>query len=85
MEPFLKATTPDGRICISVLVPEGAEEAGSEPVLFKCAVTLDGKNRIEELETEDQEKMISWVRRQMKEAMRRNALPQGEEPWPGSQ
>jgi hypothetical protein len=71
MERFFRATTPDGRIAVEVLVPEGSEEA--EAVLFKCSVRVDERDVIEELETVDQHKMILWVQRQMTEAMRRNA------------
>lgn len=65
-EPFFRATTPDGRIAVQVL------EAGT---LFDCTVTLDGKTVIEELKTEDQDKMFNWARRQMIEAMRRSVKP----------
>ena len=77
MEPLFKATTPDGRFSVTVLVPEGAEEA--EAILFKCSVTLDEKDVIEELETNDQDKMLSWMKRQMTEAMRRTETPKGED------
>ena len=65
-DPFFKATTPDGRIAVQV------QENGS---LFECTVTLDGKTVIEELKTEDQDKMFNWTRRQMVEAMRRCVKP----------
>jgi len=71
-ESLFKALTPDGRISVEVRVPEGASEAG-EGVLFTCLVTIDSKNVIEELVTEDQHKMVLWVQRQMTEAMRRSA------------
>jgi len=71
MEPFFRATTPDGRISVEVLVPEGSERA--EAVLFKCSVKVDERDVIEELETLDQHKMVLWVQRQMTEAMRRSA------------
>ena len=77
MEPFFRATTPDGRTSVEVLVPEGSEEA--EAVLFKCSVRVDGRDVIEELETVDQSKMLHWVRRQMVEAMRRNTPVVGGE------
>jgi len=71
MEPFFRATTPDGRISVEVLVPEGSERA--EAVLFKYSVKVDERDVIEELETLDQHKMVLWVQRQMTEAMRRSA------------
>jgi hypothetical protein len=70
VEPFFRATTPDGRISVEVLVPEGSE--GAEAVLFKCSVKVDERDVIEELETLEQNKMLQWVRRQMVEAMRRS-------------
>lgn len=73
MESLFKALTPDGRIAVEVKVP--TEAADAEAILFKCQVTIDGKNVIEELETNDENKMLSWMQRQMVEAMRRNAVP----------
>lgn len=61
-EPFFKATTPDDRISVEV------HENG---FTFDCTVTLDGKTIIEELHTDDQDKMFHWTKRQMIEAMRR--------------
>lgn len=68
-EPFFRAVTPDGRTAVVVRVPE---EDG-EVVVFSCSVIIDEKTVIESLETEDQEKMLSWARKQMSEAMRRTA------------
>ena len=66
-EPFFKATTPDDRIAVAV------QHDGSS---FNCTVTLDGKTVIEELRTEDQDRMLNWTKRQMVEAMRRCTKPE---------
>lgn len=65
-EPLLKATTPDGRTCVQVLENDGH---------FKCTVTVDSKTVIEELNTQDQDRMLLWAKRQMTQAMRRCAKP----------
>lgn len=60
--PIFSAATPDDRIVVKV-------EADGD--IFDCTVTLDGKTVLEQLRTEDQNKMLSWTKRQMVEAMRR--------------
>lgn len=64
---FFKATTPDDRVAVEVF------ECGDA---FRCTVTLDGTTVLEELQTEDQDKLLQWAQRQMTEAMRRCARPQ---------
>lgn len=63
METFFKATSPDDRWVIQVLM-DGEER-------FECSVTLDGKHIVEELETGDRDKMFRWTMKQMKEVSRR--------------
>jgi hypothetical protein len=71
MEPFFKAATPDDRTVIEVKVCE-IPSISNDTALFVCSVTLDGVSITESLRTVDQNKMISWMRKQMTEAMRRN-------------
>lgn len=64
-DPFFGATTPDGRWTIRV-----TEDA--EPGWYFASVVLDGLNVVDSLTTEDTNKLVHWVHRQMKEAMRRS-------------
>jgi hypothetical protein len=68
---FFKATTPDGRTVVEVKVPgDSVSEVGLE---FSCSVVLDGRlPALEELATTDKHEMVLWVKKQMKEAMRRS-------------
>ena len=67
-EPF-RLVTPDGRWAIEV----SEDEEGQ-----LCAiVVLDGKVTTESLFTDDDQKFINWVKRQMEEAMRRNNVQGG--------
>lgn len=68
-EPFFRAVTPDGRTAVVVRVPE---EEGAL-VVFSCSVTIDEKTVIASLETQDQQRMLRWAKKQMSEAMRRTA------------
>lgn len=63
METFFRATSPDDRWVIQVLVENDSR--------FECKVILDGRHVVEELNTEDSEEMARWAIRQMKEAARR--------------
>lgn len=73
-EPFFRAVTPDARTAVEVRVSEVSTDGIEDSVtLFSCAVTLDNKTVLESLETTDQKKMMSWMKRQMTEAMRRSA------------
>lgn len=63
METFFRATSPDDRWVIEVLM-ENEER-------FECRVILDGKHVVEELNTDDQDEMSRWTIKQMKEAVRR--------------
>jgi len=72
-EPLFRALTPDGRVSVEVRVPNESPEDGVG-VLFTCLVTVDSKTVMEELVTDDQQRMLSWVKRQMTEAMRRSAI-----------
>lgn len=64
-EPFFGAQSPDGRWIVRVADPEAKG-------LYFATVTLDGL-LIDSLTTEDTTKLISWTKRQMKEAMRRSS------------
>lgn len=68
MEPFFGAKTPDGRW--SVRVAEAPEHGEG---WYFASVTLDDANIVESLTTDDTNKLLSWVRRQMTEALRRTA------------
>lgn len=63
VEPPLRMLTPDGRWAIEV-----SESAGGP---FYAAVILDGKTLIDSLSTDSDTEIISWVTRQMHEALRR--------------
>ena len=68
MSTFFGATTPDGRWAVRV-----AELPDKGEGWYCASVVLDETNVIDTLETEDTNKLIHWVRRQMVEAMRRSA------------
>jgi len=73
-EPFFRAVTPDARTAVEVRVSEVSTDTGEEDsvTLFSCSVTIDNKTVIESLETTDQKKMMSWMKKNMTEAMRRS-------------
>lgn len=63
MEVFFRATSPDDRWVIQVLMENETR--------FECKVILDGKHVVEELDTRDEQEMARWAIKQMKEAARR--------------
>lgn len=68
MQPQLlfRAVTPDDRWAVSVSTsPEG------EHTRYWCAVTLDERHVTASINTLSQERMLTWVQKEMKEAMRR--------------
>lgn len=65
-ETIFLGSTPDDRIVIKV--DANVDATGTH---YDCTVTLDGKAVLEQLTTEDQNKMLNWAKRQMVEAMRR--------------
>lgn len=68
MEPVLRASTPDGRWVITVTCTVTCD---NEPLDWSGVVTLDGDHVVEALKTDDSDKLVRWVKRQMQEMMRR--------------
>ena len=68
-EPVFRGVTPDGRWVVQVTKDDLTTEDGT----YTSTVTLDGKDVIEMLKTDDTDKLIRWTHRQMAEAMRRSA------------
>lgn len=69
-EPFFRATTPDNRQTVDVVL---GEDGDGFPT-FWCRVVLDNNwtHPLEELKTDSQQKLIGWMHTQMKEMMRRS-------------
>lgn len=67
--PFFRAVSPDNRWMVTVEVEPPSDDVPGE--WFSCYLTLDGETVLESLVTDNQEKMLKWVRRQMEAAMRR--------------
>lgn len=68
--PFFKATTPDGRWAVIVELEPPTKDFPGE--WFSCLVVRDGVHVTESLLTDQQSKMLRWVKRQMKTVMQRS-------------
>lgn len=70
-ESVFRGTSPDGRWRVAV---DCTLTCDGEPIDWTAVVTLDGKHVVEELKTQDSEKMMRWAHRQMVEVMRRTTV-----------
>jgi hypothetical protein len=60
--PF-RAFTPDGRIMV---------EVSQRGTWFHCKTVLDGRHELSAMSTENADRVISWMQKEMAEAMRRS-------------
>ena len=71
-ESLYRGFTPDGRILVEI---DWVEAPGITPG-FLGRVILDGKYVLEEKKTTDENELIAWARKQMKDACRRSGGPE---------